>query len=390
MKIRNSLLLAFAVGCGLAATITSCSGEDDQYNLDALYEQYRVIPDTFAIAIAWNGTTATVTGETDSITVSYGTNPADVTITSVSNRYMELTISGTTDDGSLLVYSQKAWGLILNDVNITNTDGPAINNQCSKWLYVTLPAGTENSLQDGTTYARAPFNAQGDSIDQKGTFFSEGEMDFSGTGSLSVSANGRNGIACDDSIIVNDGIISVIVASTGNNGIKVNDGMQVLGGTLDISVASLGGRGIKNDARMTISGGQTTIKTTGNCRIETVDGIRDTTTAAGIKCDSLFTMTAGQLTITSSGDGGKGINCDDSVVFSGGNLKVTTTGNNKQGKPKGVKGEKAVILSGGTFESTVNKSKAVDNAGDEEPTIIGTPIKEQLETRHVYVTFAEQ
>ena len=388
MKIRNSLLLAFLVGCGLAATITSCSGEDDQYNLDALYEQYRVIPDTFAIAIAWNGTTATVTGETDSITVSYGTNPADVTITSVSNRYMELTLSGTTDDGSLLVYSQKAWGLILNDVSITNTDGPAINNQCSKWLYVRLNGSS--SLADGITYARAPFNAQGDSIDQKGAFFSEGEMDFSGTGSLSVSANGRNGIACDDSIIVNQGTISVKVASTGSNGIKVNDGMHILDGQIDISVASLGGRGIKNDARMTISGGQTTIKTTGNCRIETVDGIRDTTTAAGIKCDSLFTMTAGQLTITSSGDGGKGINCDESVLFSGGNLKVTTTGSNKQGKPKGVKGEKGVVLSGGTFESTVNKSKAVDNAGDDEPTIVGTPVKEQLETRHVYVKFSDE
>ena len=388
MKIRNSLLLAFSVGCGLAATITSCSGEDDQYNLDALYEQYRVIPDTFAVAIAWNGTTATVTGETDSITVSYGTNPADVTITSVSNRYMELTLSGTTDDGSLLVYSQKAWGLILNDVSITNTDGPAINNQCSKWLYVRLNGSS--SLADGITYARAPFNAQGDSIDQKGAFFSEGEMDFSGTGSLSVSANGRNGIACDDSLIVNQGTISVKVASTGSNGIKVNDGMHILDGQIDISVASLGGRGIKNDARMTISGGQTTIKTTGNCRIETVDGIRDTTTAAGIKCDSLFTMTAGQLTITSSGDGGKGINCDESVLFSGGNLKVTTTGSNKQGKPKGVKGEKGVVLSGGTFESTVNKSKAVDNAGDDEPTIVGTPVKEQIETRHVYVTFSDE
>ena len=388
MKIRNSLLLALSVGCGLAATITSCSGEDDQYNLDALYEQYRVIPDTFAIAIAWNGTTATVTGETDSITVSYGTNPADVTITSVSNRYMELTLSGTTDDGSLLVYSQKAWGLILNDVSITNTDGPAINNQCSKWLYVRLNGSS--SLADGITYARAPFNAQGDSIDQKGAFFSEGEMDFSGTGSLSVSANGRNGIACDDSIIVNQGTISVKVASTGSNGIKVNDGMHILDGQIDISVASLGGRGIKNDARMAISGGQTTIKTTGNCRIETVDGIRDTTTAAGIKCDSLFTMTAGQLTITSSGDGGKGINCDESVLFSGGNLKVTTTGSNKQGKPKGVKGEKGVVLSGGTFESTVNKSKAVDNAGDDEPTIVGTPVKEQLETRHVYVKFSDE
>lgn len=386
-RIFSSLAKAILC-CTVIAAFTACSSEDDQYNLNALYEQYRVIPDTFAIAIAWNGTTATVTGETDSVTVTYGTNPADVTITSVSNRYMELTLSGATDDGSLLVYSQKAWGLILNDVSITNADGPAINNQSSKWLYVKLNGSS--TLADGLTYASAPFNAQGDSIDQKGTFFSEGEMDFSGTGSLSVSANGRNGIACDDYIVVNEGTISVKVASTGSNGIKVNDGMQILDGLIDISVASLGGRGIKNDARMTINGGQTTIKTSGNCRIETVDGIRDTTTAAGIKCDSLFTMTAGQLTITSTGDGGKGINCADSVKFSGGQLSITTTGNNKQGKPKGVKSEKAVILSGGSFESKVSKSKACDNNGDDTPEIIGTPVKTVLETRHVLVKFSDE
>ena len=386
-RIFNSL--AGIILCStVIAAFTACSGDDDKYSLDALYEQYRVIPDTFAIAIAWNGTTATVTGETDSITVSYGTNPADVTITSSSNRYMELTLSGATDDGSLLVYSQKAWGLILDNVTITNNDGPAINNQCSKWLYVKLNG--ENTLADGLTYASAPFNAQGDSIDQKGAFFSEGEMDFSGTGTLSVTANGRNGIACDDYVIVNEGTISVNVASTGTNGIKVNDGMQILDGQIDITVASLGGRGIKNDSYMTINGGQTTIKTSGDCRIETVDGIRDTTTAAGIKCDSLFTMTAGLLTITSSGDGGKGINCADSVKFSGGQLSVTTTGKNKQGKPKGVKGEKAVVLSGGTFESTVSKSKAVDNGGEETPVLIGTPTKKVLDTRHVYVKFGSE
>jgi len=382
------MLCAGMVCCCLFSVtglFTACSGEDDQYSLESFYNQYRVIPDTFAIAIAWNGTAATVTGDTDSVSIAI--SGADVTVTSTSSRYMELTVSGETADGSLLVYSDKAWGLILNGVSITNADGPAINNQCSKWLYVTLTDGTENTLTDGTTYADAPANAKGEAIDQKGTFFSEGQIWFGGTGSLTVNGNAHNGIASDDYIVIDNGTFSVTVAKTGTNGVKVNDGMTINGGSLDISVTADGARGIKNDSYMTISGGTTTIKTTGACKIETVDGVKDTTSCAGIKCDSLFTMTDGKLTITSTGDGGKGINSADIVKFSGGQLTVVTTGNNKQGKPKGVKSDKEVILSGGTFESKVNKSKACDSGGDETPTIIGTPTAKTLDTRHVKVVF---
>ena len=394
-KLFPTLAAGLMLG-SIAAVFTACT-DDDSYSLQYFYDRYGgeeepdtpiVLSDTVAVAIVWNESGATVTGDTDSLTIKRGGTDSHVIIESSINRYLEITVSGQSSKGSLLVYGQRPWGVVLNGINLGNPDGPAINNQCSKWLYVTVADGSDNILEDGTEYAAAPKNALNVDIDQKAAFFSEGEILFKGTGKLTVNGNGKNGIASDDYIILEDGDINVNIASTGSNGIKVNDGMEIIGGLLNISVASQGGRGIKNDKYMRISGGETTIKTTGACRIETENGVRDTTTAAGIKCDSVFTMTAGQLTITSSGDGGKGINSGDSVKVSGGTLTVVTTGTNKQGKPKGVKSDKIVILSGGTFDSKVNKSKACDSGGDDTPTIVGTPVKRSLnDTKHIYVEF---
>ncbi len=359
-------------------SLRSQQGDDDE-------EEVVTLPDTIALAIAWNGAQATITGDTgDSVTIAQ--SAGDITVTSTTQRYLQITVSGTCPDGSLLVYSDRMWGLVLNGLTLTNNDGPAINNQGGHALYVTLADSTENALADGSVYADAPKNAAGAVIDQKATFFSEGQVYISGNGSLSVTANSKNGIASDDFLVIEAAPASgptIAIQANGTNGIKVNDGMEIYGGTLTIDVTSDGGRGIKNDASMTIAGGRTTITTTGDCRIETADGIIGTTSCAGIKCDSTFTMTAGELTILSTGDGGKGINSGGNVEMKGGTLVVTTTGGNEMAKPKGVKSDTGIILSGGSFTSKVNKSWACDNGSDSSNiigmiTIVGTPNMETL------------
>ena len=377
-----------------ALAVTACS-TDDEYDLEYFTQKYGktvnpedstiVVPeaDTLYIGIVYNGATASLTGDIDKVTVSQ--NGADVTLTSTTDKYLELTLSGSTSDGSLLVNSQTAWGLILNGVDITNQDGPAINNQCGKWLYVTLADGSTNCLTDGTAYTEQTF-------DQKGTFFSEGQMLFQGAGTLTVNGNAKNGIASDDYIVIDNGIININTDDSGSNGIKVNDGLTINGGTLTIDVKADGGRGIKCDSLVTINGGTTTITTSGDCKVETVDGVVDTTSAAGVKCDDLFTMTDGTLTITSKGDGGKGINCSKDFVFSGGTLTVTTTGSNDVGKPKGIKSDTDIIVSGGSFSVSVKKSWACDNGTDSENpddrvTVLGTPLTKTLLKRSVTIRY---
>ena len=350
-----------------------------------------VVAGSDTLYIAYNGATATVTGDEHGYVSVSG---ADVTVNALeADTTMLIVLSGSTSDGSLLVYRQKAFTLQLNGVSITNPDGPAINNQCGKALYVECVEGTENTLTDGEAYGEAPVNGSGEPIDQKGTFFSEGQIYFYGTGTLTVNGNCKNGIASDDYIIFQRGTVTVNVSETGSNGIKVNDGIAIEGGTLKISVEADGARGIRSEAYTTVSGGTTTITTKGDCKIETVDGEDDASSAAGIKCDSIFTMTAGTLTIKSEGDGGKGINCSQDVVFSGGTLRVETTGNKtEEGKPKGIKSDTGIIVSGGSFYVTSEESWACDNGYDDSSlnntdlakkriTILGTPATEPVVTK---------
>ena len=366
--------------------LASCVN-DDKYTWDEDFAD-RTATDTIRVGIAYNGSSVVVTGDDHGFVTANG---ADVTVNSATNKFLQLILSGTTTDGSLLIYSWKKLGVVLNNVSITNPHGPAVNNQCGKSFHVSTAPGSVNTLTDGTSYA-VVCNAKGDTIDQKGTLFSEGQIYFGGSGTLVVNGRGKNGIASDDYIVVEGGTISVNVASTGTNGIKVNDGFTILGGTLNIGVVADGSRGIKNDARTLIAGGTTTITTSGDCLIETVDDVVDTTSCAGIKSDSLFTMTAGTLLITSTGDGGKGINCSENVEFSGGTLVVQTTGSNDVGKPKAIKSDTGIIVSGGSFKATCVKSWALDNGVDsDEPsdrlTIKGTPTTRIVQKRNVFIEY---
>ncbi len=341
------------------------------------------------IQIVYNGTSASVSGDTQGVVSVSG---ADVTVNSQYADSLLLVLSGTTTDGSLLVNRSRKYGILLNGVSITNADGPAINNQGKKALYVECADGTTNTLVDGTAYAEH-------SYDQKGTLFSEGQIIFRGSGTLNVTANCKNAIASDDYVVVGgDVVINATTSATGSNGVKVNDGMYIAGGMLTIHVASEGGRGINCDSIMTITGGTTTINTTGDCKVETVDGVTDTTSAACIKSDYAFTMTGGTLAMKSTGDGGKGINCNQAVTFSGGTLTAITTGTNNLSKPKAVKSDVEITVSGGSFLAQTQKSWACDNGYEDDTltddelalkriTVVGSPTTKTIGKKLVQVVY---
>ena len=342
---------------------------------------------TSTIYIVYNGTSVSVTGDTKGYVSTSG---ADVTVnTGTDTDSLLLVLSGSTSDGSLLVYREKKYGIQLNGVSITNADGPAINNQCGKSLYMEVSSGTTNTLTDGSAYDETV------SYQQKGALFSEGQIYFSGSGSLSVTGNYKHAIACDDYIVVN-GSPTINASTSTGNGIKVNDGIWINNGTINISVTADAGRGIKCDSVVVISGGTTTITTSGDCVYDTDE--QDYSSAACIKCDYPFTMTGGTLTLTSSGDGGKGINCASDIVFSGGTLTATTTGSNDEGKPKAIKSDTGIIVSGGSFTAQVSKSWACDNGYEDDSlsdaelalkriTVEGTPTSSSITKKSVIITY---
>ena len=362
---------------------TACQNDDTDFSayINGSDNSSSTTATVNTIYIDYSGSSVNVTGDNNGYVTVSG---ADVTVnTGTDTDSLLLVLSGSTADGSLLVYRQKKYGILLNGVTIGNQDGPAINNQCSKSLYMMVADGTTNSLTDGTTYTTQ-------SYDQTGALFSEGQIYFSGTGSLSVTGNYKHAIACDDYIVFDEA--SVTATTSAGSGIKVNDGLWINGGTLNIATAADGGRGIRCDSTVIVTGGNTTITTSGDCKIESVDGVADTTSAACIKCDYAFTMTDGTLTMTSTGDGGKGINCDQDITVIGGTFVAKTTGSNDDAKPKAVKSDTGIIVSGGSFTATVKKSWACDNGTDSDTpadrvTIKGAPTTTSITKKSVIINY---
>ena len=373
MIIKKFFLLLMA-----AVTIVACEKDDTDFNMNATIN---------TIYITYNGASVTVTGDENGYVTCNNANVV-VNTTSSCNDSLLLVLSGSTSNGSLIIYRQRNYGIKLNGISINNSTGPAINNQCSKYLYIEVASGTTNTLTDGTTYTEQEY-------DQKGALFSEGEMYLYGTGTLNVTGNCRHAIACDDFIVIDDDV-TLNVNSPSGSGIKVNDGLWINKGTIDINVTADAARGIRCDSVVVINGGNTTITTSGNCVYDSETN--DYSSAACIKCDYPFTMTAGSLTMTSSGDGGKGINCTRDIIFRGGTLVATTTGDNINGKPKAIKSDTGIIVSGGSFSATVSKSWACDNGyGDDTTsdaerlahciTVEGTPTKKEIKKKSVTITY---
>ena len=293
------------------------------------------------INIAYNGTTVTVTGEVDGVAVSV--NNADVVVTSTAKKVC-YTVSGSTTDGFLKIYSDKKFELKLAGANITNPDGAPVNIQSGKRGYIVLADGTTNTLTDGTSYTDATADE-----DMKATFFSEGKLLFSGSGKLSVYANCKAGIRSDDYIMFRPGN-NIYVEATAGNAIKANDAIIVRGGVINVKTAAAAAKGLSSDGLVEIDGGRTTVVTSGDGKYDSDEN--DVSGAACVKADSIFVMNGGSLLCKSTGAGGKGISTDQTLTVNDGTVRVITTGKQYvygqlDTSPKGIKSDGAMLINGG-------------------------------------------
>jgi hypothetical protein len=274
------------------------------------------------------GTTITITNPLASAGVTIAQANGDVTVTSTVAE-VEYLISGTTSNGSLKIYSEKKFKLTLNGATITNSDGPAINIQSKKKAFVVLNEGTTSTLTDGNTYM-----ASGEE-DMKSTLFSEGQLIFSGTGTLNVKANYRHAICSDDYIRVVSGIINVTGAAS--DGIHSNDAFIADGGTLSITTS---GDGIQcEEGFIVINNGSFTINVadkaiTANWDTDTsIDPyvtinsgtfVINSSAGEGIESKSTLTINNGDFTIKTADDG---LNAGTKMSINGGNVFVYSTSN---------------------------------------------------------------
>ena len=265
------------------------------------------------VKVVFAGGTATVTGVTEEFTVDI--SGAGVTITNKGDEAVIYDLSGTSTNGYFKLYSTRKQEILLNGLTLTNKNGAAINNQSHKRTFVVVK-GT-NTLADGSSYTATPSDE-----DEKAAIFSEGQLVFSGDGSLTVNATGKSGITSDDYVRFMGSTVKV--SSSAGHGVRGKDAIIVSDGTIDVAVSGTGKKGFSSDTLVYIGGGVTTIRTTGSAG--EVDG--ELTGVAGIKADVRFEMVDGVVTVTSTGTGAKGIAGDNVGFISGGTLTVTATGAN--------------------------------------------------------------
>ena len=306
------------------------------------------------VRIAFDGETATVTGNPSTVNVAI--DGAHVTITTTTKR-VRYVVTGTTTNGSLKFYSEKKFQLQLDGVDITNPTGAAVNNQCGKSFYLVINEGTVNTLRDGDNYTMV------EDEDQKAALFSEGQILVSGKGKLNIYSTGKHCIASDDYVFVRPGC-HLYLNSTSGHGIKAKDYVHIKGGVINMEIAADGAKGINCDSLVYITGGRTTIITSGTTLIETDgEGNPTTTGCAGVKADDNMTMTGGTLNIKCTGNDAKGINVAQPLLFTGGELNVVCTGKQKSIAPKGVKCDTDCTIQGGYFYSCAPKGRALDVDG---------------------------
>lgn len=295
------------------------------------------------IAIVFNGTSASCTGSVDGVTVSISN--ADIIVNSSAKKVC-YTVSGTTSDGFLKIYSTNKFELKLDGVDITNPDGAPINIQSKKRGFIVLSEGTVNTLTDGVSYSD-----ENDDEDMKAAFFSEGKLLFSGTGTLMVYANCKAGIRSDDYVMFRPGN-NIYVKATAGNAIKANDSIYVRGGVINVETSAAAAKGLSSDGLIKFYGGRTTVITTGTGKLDE-DG-SDVSGSACVKADSIIVMNGGSLYCKSTGPGGKGISTDQTFTINDGVIKVITTGRqytygSLDTSPKGIKSDGAMYINGGTI-----------------------------------------
>lgn len=245
MKINNRRYLSlWAVLTGLMLLISACSNSTEtpaapnvsglpgsQFTAGEIPAEPAALVaayDPEDLAADWDESSATkITLQNNTFQIDGGGASAQgstLTITEAGT----YVLSGKLADGQILVKAGKddLVRLVLNGVEISCADGAAIYAEEADKVILTLAAGAQNSIKDGTAYVFA-----GGEDEPDAAVFSRIDLSINGTGSLTVDGQFNNGIASKDDLIITGGNITVKAvkdALRGRDSIVVKDGIFTL------------------------------------------------------------------------------------------------------------------------------------------------------------------
>ncbi len=277
----------------------------------------------------------TITLNGDSITAS-GSNVKVSGSTATITGAGTYAVSGTLKNGQIIVDADKEdkVTLVLNGVNINCSHGSGICGVQSDKIILTLAAGTENTITDGSSYT-----LEAGADEPNAAVFSKDDLTLNGTGALTVNGNYQNGILSKDDLVITGGTYTVTAK---NDALRGRDSITVTDGDFTIN-AGADGLQSNNDEDavkgfVNITGGSFEI-TAGN------DGIQ-AHTVVSILGGTFDIKTGGGSASAPAGGSGDFFNPRGGNPF-GGNAGTTST--ETEESKKGLKGGSGIEITGGTF-----------------------------------------
>ncbi len=134
-------------------------------------------------------------------------------------------LTGKISDGQVVIdVGVGEVRLILDNVSIKNSNGPAIYCKSAEDLVIELSG--DNVLSDGNSYASSYDK------DVDGAIYSKSDLAFSGDGKLTIVANYKDAIVGKDDVKFNGGNYAI---SSLEDGIRGKDSVYIVGGSFNIT-----------------------------------------------------------------------------------------------------------------------------------------------------------
>ena len=216
-------------------------------------------------------------------------------------------LTGTINDGYIYINTDGKVKLVLNNVTITNSSGPAIYIENAKIVEINTLGKTVNNITDGYTY-------KGFDDDIDACIFSRDDLLLTGDGTLKVNANYKDGIVSKDDLEITGGsynITAVNDALKGKDSIEISDGAFTINATGDAITSTNSTE--EDKGYIIIDGGTYNIKTTG----KTSDN-----STKGIKATNMIVINDGAFNLDNTDDA---IHTDGNIIINGGTYNIEST-----------------------------------------------------------------
>ena len=290
-----SLLLTVLFINGQALGLTKIVDEDADQNSDTEYftskDQDGDWDSSEATVITLNGDETVISGN--------GAYTSDGNVVIKNAGYY--VVSGTLTDGYLSVdaYDSSKVFIRLDGVEINCSDDACIRVDQADKVFLTLAEGSLNTLTSGSTYSE---QALKDGTD--GAIFAHDDLTINGSGSLTVNAAYRHGIAANDDLVITGGTITVNAAA---DAVHAKDSLRIKEAAITVEAGDDGLVASNEEEN-----GYLYIES-GTINITAVDD--------GIHTTGDITLAGGDITVSAGDDG---IHSDSSIYFQDGTVLINT------------------------------------------------------------------